>query len=58
MLLAIRLNAIKPVNTFSNLDQSKISPAKKTGIYKNRFFAQSFGRSNFKYITDNYYVLY
>lgn len=47
----MRLNAKNPINNSSTFCRLKISPAKKRGMYKNRFFAQWEGLNSFKYCT-------
>jgi hypothetical protein len=46
MALAMKEKATIPTKALHILSKLKISPAKKTGIKRNRFFIHCFGRIN------------
>jgi hypothetical protein len=48
MLLAMNEKATNPKRRFISFARSRNSPAKKRGINKNRFFAQSFGLNSLR----------
>jgi len=51
MLLAMQQKATTPQLTSMILVILNISPAKKRGMNKNKFFAQSLGRKSWRYVT-------